>query len=216
MFIDVTQPLYSGMPKVGHLPEPSITPLTRLEDDAPLATTLLSIASHVGTHIDAPSHAIRGGKTIDQLLPEQFFGPGVVVTIRRSAGEMITVEDIAKGGPDVQPGDMVLLDTGWADYFGTDDYYDHPSLDPEAAEWLVAQGVSLLAVDNLTPDLAYDRRPDGFDFPVHRQLLGNDILIAENLASLQAVTGQRVNVYAFPLLVRGGDAGHVRFLVTAE
>lgn len=216
MLIDVTQPMFTGMPRVGHLPEPVISSLGRIEDGHPLATSLLSVASHVGTHIDAPSHAFVGAKSIDQIPLDRFTGPAVVATARRGSGELITVADIESGGPPLRPGDMLLLDTGWADHFGSDRYYDHPSLDPEAATWLLEQGVTLLGVDHLTPDLPYDSRPDGFDFPVHRTLLGAEVLIAENLASLSEVGGKRVNVYAFPTLVRDGDAGHARFVLETE
>ena len=46
----------------------------------------------------------------------------------------------------------------------------------------------------------------------HHILLENEVLIGENLANLDAVSGQRVRVFAFPLKIRGGDAGHARIV----
>jgi arylformamidase len=213
MLLDVTQPIYSGMPKISHLPDVTITPIGLRSEGHALETALISIPSHAGTHIDAPSHALDDSPAIDQLAVERFMGPAVVSSVRRPPGELITVADVLAGGPAVERGDMLLLDTGWAAHFGTDAYYDHPSFDPELAQWIVDQGVTLVGMDALTPDLPFERRPPGFDFPVHHILLGNDVLIAENLASLTAAAGRRVQVYAFPLRVRGGDAGHVRVVL---
>ena len=73
--------------------------------------------------------------------------------------------------------------------------------------------MTLLALDIVTPDLPHRRRDETFDYPVHKILLGNEVLIAENLADLSAVSGRRVLAHAFPLIVRGGDAGHVRIVL---
>ena len=40
--------------------------------------------------------------------------------------------------------------------------------------------------------------PDKPPFPIHKILLGNDILIIENLTNLQQLSGKRFTVYAFP------------------
>ncbi|MGH3387117.1 MAG: cyclase family protein [Nocardioidaceae bacterium] len=213
MLVDVTQAMYDGMPRARTLPDVVIKPLLRLSDGHSVATSQLSIPSHAGTHVDAPSHVIAGGRTIDQLPVDRFVGPAVVASVRRRAGELITIQDVVDGGPPVEAGDIVVLDTGWASQFGSASYYDHPSIDPELADWLVERRVSMLALDAATPDLAIPRRSDGFDFPVHKTLLGSDVLVAENLASLAEVAGRRGTAYALPLVVRGGDAGHTRFVL---
>jgi kynurenine formamidase len=213
MLVDATQALFHGMPRAHTLPEVEITPLHRLEEGSGVETSVLRMPSHAGTHVDAPSHVIRGGRTIDEIPLDRFTGPAVVVSVDRGPGEEITVDDVVDGGPEVRVGDMVFLHTGWGAKFGTPEYYDHPYLSPELADWLVDRGVTLLGCDFATPDLAIPRRSEGFGFPVHHRLLGSDVLIAENLAPLGAAAGRRVTAYAFPLIVRGGDSGHARIVL---
>jgi len=55
-------------------------------------------------------------------------------------------------------------------------------------------------------------RPKGFDFPVHRTLLGNNILIAENVTNLGSIVGKQTRILALPLRVKGSDAGHARIV----
>ncbi len=60
--------------------------------------------------------------------------------------------------------------------------------------------------------LADAGRPKGFDFPVHRTLLGNEVLIAENVTNLGSIVGKRTSIIALPLRVKGSDAGHARIV----
>jgi kynurenine formamidase len=69
-------------------------------------------------------------------------------------------------------------------------------------------------VDAVTVDMPVAVRPPDFAYPIHRTLLGNNVLIVENLGDLSAVAGKRLKIYAFPLKIKGSDAGHVR--VVAE
>jgi kynurenine formamidase len=177
----------------------------------------LHIGSHVGTHIDAPSHIIEGGKLIGDFEPERFRGKAVVSSVRRVGGEKITIADVLDGGPEPGPGDALLIRTGWDKYFGDQQaYLDHPSLSPELAEWAVERQVSLVGTDTISPDepMKYHLNQE-YKHPIHRTLLGHDVLIVENLCNLQAVTGVENNYYAFPIVTvaPGGDGGFVRFIV---
>jgi arylformamidase len=216
VLLDVSQPLHSGMPKAVTLADVRVEPVLRISEGAALDTSELTVPSHAGTHIDAPSHAIAGAATIDRIPVDRFVGPAVVTSVRRRPGELIGISHVLDGGPAPTAGDMLFLETGWGAKFYDQSYFDHPSLDPELAQWLVDTGVKLVAVDMVTPDLPHVRRDEGFNFPVHKILLGNDVLIAENLADLSTFAGRRVFAYAFPLIVRDGDAGHARIVLTDD
>jgi kynurenine formamidase len=55
-------------------------------------------------------------------------------------------------------------------------------------------------------------RPKGFDFPVHKTLLGNNVLIAENVTNLGPIVGKKSRIMALPLRIKGSDAGHARII----
>ena len=67
-------------------------------------------------------------------------------------------------------------------------------------------------MDTPTPDIALDRRPPDFNWPVHRLLLGHGILIAEQLANLGPLAGQRVEFLFGPLPIEGSDGSPARVL----
>ena len=107
----------------------------------------------------------------------------------------------------------MLLSTGWDEYAGSNRYEDqHPSLAVATARWLVDVGVKLVGVDLPTPDLPLAQRQEGFDWPVHKVLLGAGVLIAEHLRALRALEGRRIEAVLAPLNVGEGDGAPVRAL----
>lgn len=70
----------------------------------------------------------------------------------------------------------------------------------------------MVAIDFATPDLAVHRREAGFDFPVHRTLLSNGVLIAENLTRLDALAPGRIELMLLPIAIEGSDGAPARVI----
>lgn len=208
--VDLSQTIYAGMPRIPVLPEVEITPVRRIDQGHPLNISMLHIATHAGTHVDAPWHFEPTGATIDQVPLDRLCGTAVVVGVRRSEGEAITAADLQASPEPIRADDIVLLATGWGAKFTSQEYEHHPHIGEDAARWLVQHNVKMLGVDMITVDLPTSARPPGFTYPVHHILLGNNVLIIENLTHLESLAGQRVRLCAFPLSIRGSDAGHAR------
>ncbi len=212
--IDLTRTIYAGMPRIPILPEVEFRPLFRFELGHPLNISELKLATHAGTHVDAPYHFVPEGTTIDQVPLDQLCGPAVVVPIKRAGGEPIPAADLEASPVSIQSGDIVLLYTGWDAKFQDPEYSHHPYLSEEAAHWLVQRRAKMVGLDCITVDMPTPMRPPGFKFPVHHILLENGVLIIENLTNLGRVAGRRVQLYAFPLSIQGSDAAQAR--VVAE
>lgn len=211
---DLSQCFGNGMPHASTIPAPSFRQVKSIERDG-LSVTQLSVATHIGTHLDAPSHFIEGGGTIDRVPLDTLVGPAVVVSVDKSGGEEVTAQDLGGVEPEVSPGDALLLRTGWGNKFGTDEYLHHPYLSEDAAEWILDHGFRLVGLDTVTPDMPGHLRPEGFNFPVHHLLLGNDVLIAENLF-LEGVVGRRLTLIVGSLKITGGDGAPARVLAVLD
>ena len=46
------------------------------------ATSLLTLPSHTGTHLDAPAHFVAGGMTVDQIPLDHLCGEALVLDLR--------------------------------------------------------------------------------------------------------------------------------------
>ena len=216
MWIDLSQDFWGEMPHSEALPPPEFETLRDVAEDR-INVQFYGVPTHVGTHVDAPRHFVEGGPTIDELPLDRFAGEAVVLDASTDEAAAVTVADLEAAeaevpGDDVGAGDIVLLHTGWGEKYGEADYDPHPWLAVESAEWLVDRGVGLLGCDVITPDIPGPHRPEGWmEFPVHRTLLGADVLIAEHL-SLAPVAGERVEVQGFPMRIKGGDGAPARFV----
>jgi kynurenine formamidase len=210
-WIDLSWPLSPVVPRLASFPPPRIEHIASIPDD-PLNVTELSMVVHVGTHVDSPRHFYSDGPALEDVALARLMGAGVAWKIDTPLDGTIEPEDLERSRPELEPGDILLLDTGIAKYAGTPDYHRHAGLSEAAAEWLVEKKVKLLAVDMATPEMALERRPPGFDWPVHHTLLRDGVLIAEQVVNAGSLVGRRAEFLFLPLNIVGGDGAPARAL----
>jgi kynurenine formamidase len=185
-------------------------PKVRIEPEAMdgWQVSKLRFGSHAGTHVDAPRHLLRGAG-LDELPPDRFQGPGLVVDVKARELAAFEPEDLDWGGvkPEAVRDTICVLRTGWSMWWSTPRYRRHPYLSLATAELLVHLGASMVAIDALNPDET--RR--GSD-AVHKILLGAGVLIAENLTNLQSLgpAGSWWWFSLLPLRLTHGDGSPVR------
>ena len=208
-WLELSHTLRADLAGIAYFPAPRFARIMSMPVD-PVNVTEIQMVCHFGTHVDAPCHFIPDGPAFHAIPLERLCGPGVVWRIDAAPYAAIDAATLARLTPPVRPGDIVLLDTGWAAHCGTPEYERHPCLTVDAADWLVAHDVKLVGVDVMTPDLAVNRRPPGFAWPVHHVLLRHGVLIAENLTNLRPLAGRRIEAMFLALRIEGADGGPVR------
>jgi kynurenine formamidase len=213
-WIDLSWPLSPAVPRIASFPPPRIERVASIPD-RPLNITELQMIVHTGTHVDSPRHFYNDGPAFQDIPLERLMGTGVVWRIDMPLYGLIQPEDLERMRPRLEPGDIVAIDTGAAARVATSDYDRHASLSVAAAEWLVQQRVKLIAVDMPTPDIAIDRRPAGFIWPVHRALLRDGVLIAEQITNLASLAGRRAEFIFCPLNIADCDGAPARVLARA-
>ncbi|WP_224760600.1 MULTISPECIES: cyclase family protein [unclassified Salinibacterium] len=199
---DLSHLITDGMPVYPGDPTVHIHTALDLEQDG-VAVTGLRLGSHTGTHIDAPSHTVKGGRTMADVTLEELVGDALVIRMPElHEHEIYGWVHLNAGAPipsHVPP--IIVIDTGWARWFSDARAMRHPALDAAAARELVTRGMRILAVDTFSPDLT-----DGSaDFPVHEVVLGGGGLIVENLCGLETLP-VHVRIGFFPLRLDGDGA----------
>lgn len=154
--------------------------------------------------MDAPFHFLEAGATIDQIAPAQCVGPAVLVDLTAlEPGAEIRPEHVEHARRNLRAFRKVILWTGWAQRWGQPDYFvSHPCLSGDLAQFLVDCSVHLVGVD--TPSV--DRDP----YPAHHVLLGNGVIILENLTNLNRIGAEVFELIALPLKIAGRDGSPVR------
>jgi kynurenine formamidase len=218
--IDLTIPLTAAATVVPGHPRLTFHPIHTHRAHG-RSNTAMRFSTHTGTHVDAPYHFDRKGKTVEQVSLDRLMGPAVKIDLRCKirANHPITVEDI-RTSPGFRESDLrgkiVVLHTGWnRRMFGSPRYYlDNPWVATKTAQWLSAKKIRALALD--TPQDKVQGPPRPGDFPVHRTFLKKGIPFIEHLANLERVRKRRFTLIALPIKIQGGDGAPTRAVAIVD
>ena len=82
------------------------------------SNTKLTLATHIGTHVDAPYHFHADGVTVENMPLERYMGPALLLDLRPVARGLtpLSVADLqdAGGAAAAVRDKIVVLFTGWA------------------------------------------------------------------------------------------------------
>ena len=166
----------------------------------------ITMFSHTGTHIDAPSHILKKAKSLDQIPISRFIGNASVLDFSHMQKTVITYQDMARHKSLVEKSDFIILYTGWYQKWGEEAYFESfPVLSLEAAEWIAKFSLKGIGVDMLSVDVTDTR-----SFPIHRIFLEKEILIIENLTALEELVNKDFTFFCFPLKIENSDGAPAR------
>lgn len=195
------------------LPQPSVDTV-RTTASHGRNSSVMTVPAHTGTHLDAPWHVSDDGQDIASIDLDRLIGPAVVWHFPQGDEPSgIGAAELAAATPQVQPGDAVLLSTGWATKYGTPAYHKRPWLTVDGAIWLREHGVRLVGMDFANPEQPPSQHQMSMDFRDHHELLDHGVLIVENVANMSSIHGQRVKLYVTAARVVGIDGFPARVFV---
>ena len=193
---DITQELFSCRVFPGD-PAPERKVLATIEAGSPYNLTAFSMCAHNGTHVDAPFHFIKGGKTVDAVSLHTFVGMAYVAEHQG----VVSGEDAA-----------AILEKA-------------KQQNPEAAKRILIKGAAVVSLEaaKVFADagiLLYGNEsqtvgPEDAPMAVHLVLLGADVCLLEGIR-LSAVPEGVYFLNAAPLNLAGADGSPCRALLIAE
>ena len=166
--------------------------ITDVENGDVSGYSVITAGSHSATHADAFSHFIMGGKTIDKMDLDHYYGKCVVVTTPEN---MPVYKKDIEGK--IEGYERIVLHTGKG------------YLTKEAAQYLVEAGVKTVVTDY------WSIAPLDNEKEIHEIILGNGIAAVENVV-LDNVKDGEYNLSAFPIKIEGCDGGFVRAVLIEE
>ncbi|MEU7002748.1 cyclase family protein [Nonomuraea sp. NPDC046570] len=202
-----------------------------LPDGEFLSLDRITLTTHTGTHVDAPSHygtraAYRDGppRHIHEMPLEWFYNPGVVLDLRHIGTGTAGADDLRKEfdriGYEPAPMDIVLLNTGAAHWAGQQRYFtDFTGLDGPAVHLLLDLGVRVIGTDAFSLDAPFGHiistyRATGDRsalWPAHFAGREREYCQIERLSNLEALPSDHgFRVACFPVKIAGAGAGWTR------
>ncbi len=202
-----------------------------LPDGLGWALEKITLTTHSGTHLDAPYHyhpTMDRGKaalTIDQIPLQWCFSDGVLLDFRHKPdGDRITAKDVqaelVRIGYELKPLDIVLIQTGADDAWGTEKYLTRGAgMDRESTLFLTEKGIRLVGIDAWSwdrplPFLAEEFRKTGdagVIWEAHFAGIEIGYCHMEKMANLNAIPmPSGFKVCCFPVKIKNASAGWVR------
>ena len=201
------------------------------------AVEMVTLPSHAGTHVDAPWHFGRtqAGKpayTVDQIPLDWFYGDGVMLDFsNKGKWDPITAADIRQEldriGYTLKPGDIVLIRTGLDKYY----YADDPKfievgtgMIRESVEWLLDQGIKVIATDSFTLDMPIPYMLEKFNqgdksafFPTHKIGIEREYTHIEKVFNMDKLPRPFGFKFAcFPVKLQGASGAWARAVAIFE
>lgn len=219
--IDERLPVFPGHPKL------EIDADARTHERDGYFLQSLSLGEHVGSHVDAPAHAVPAlrDRTIDLYPVDRFIAPYVKYDLGRHApgpGDIVsraTLEEVeARDRVTPATGEIAIVQFGWDRYFHpeSDDGDERqwwirnaPGLAADACEYLANRGVIGIGSDTATCDAAVVEGTITSAVGHTRAFLPNEILLFEGLIGLGAAPARGVFI-GLPLRIRGGSGSPIR------
>ena len=190
---DISQEVFSCAVYPGD-PVPTQEALCRMEQGDLYNLTAFRMCAHNGTHLDAPFHFFRDGKTVDQIPLDACVGPCFVAECHGSLTEHDTAAILARAKQAYPEAARRILLKGNA------------LVTEAAARVFASAGILLLGVESQSVG------PEDAPMAVHLILLGAEVVLLEGLR-LNAVPEGAYLLSAAPLNLGGCDGAPCRAIL---
>ncbi len=190
---DISQELFSCVVFPGD-PTPKCERISSMEEGALYNLTALSLCAHNGTHIDAPYHFIKDGKTVEELPLSKTVGWAYVaqesgLILEEDARRIL--KDAARAHPEAAK--RILLG-------------GKVTVTEEAARVFAAAELDLLGNESQTVG------PEDAPMQVHLTLLSREVVLLEGIR-LEGVPEGAYLLSAAPLSLAGSDGAPCRAIL---
>ena len=192
---DISQEVFSSQVYAGN-PMPGKKLLCSMQNGSLYNLTAFSMCAHNGTHIDAPFHFIKDGKTVDSIGLDTFVGMAYVAEhhgIVSADDAAAILENAKKQNPEAAKRILIKGDA---------------EVSSEAATVFAASNMLLLGNESQTVG------PENAPMEVHRILLGAGVVLLEGIRLAEVSEG----IYflnAAPLNLSGADGSPCRAVLIA-
>eukprot|EP01080_Neovahlkampfia_damariscottae_P005234 gene5234-8845_t len=140
-------------------------------------TSIDNFFLHTGTHIDAPSHFLKNGASIESIALEKLCGKAKLFNFT-NCKKSISSKDFEKFNDEIGENDIILLKTSNSNLKENDKWIQNfIYLDESSAKFLVEKKIKSVGIDYI----GIERSDLQKNHETHCTLLSNDIIIIEGL-----------------------------------
>lgn len=206
--IDVTVAMHHDMVVWPGDPPFSEVFISAIAEGGQATVRQITLSTHTGTHLDAPSHFLGEGSGVDAVPLTHLIGAVTVIDTGSLNG--ITHNDLKQLIPGKEVPSRILFKTQNSHRKIIDElefHEDFVALDASAAHWLTQHQVTTVGIDYYSIEPFHN--PGN---PVHQVLLQHGVAILEGIRLIDVEPG-RYRLVALPLNLQGLDGSPMRVIL---
>lgn len=206
--IDISIPINERLPVWEDKFKPEKKRYSKIEEGEVSNTSFIKMDMHTGTHIDFPYHFLQNGKKSDEYPIKHFIMNTVVIEIKEKIINEKEIKNSLLSNINYEV-EAILFKTPNSFLYKRDKFSkNYTYLSVSGAEFIIKNKIKLVGIDYLSIEDYQEK-----NFPVHKILFRNNILILEGINLLNVKEGL-YKLFAMPLKINDVEALPVRaFLI---
>ena len=175
----------------------------------------LEVSKHGFTHVDAPSHMIHKGKSLNDCDLDMLCGWAKIIDVSECMMDKpITREFLEKRADSIKKGDIVVLKSNLNNIYPntTEKYWKNsPYLEDSGSEFLISKKIKAIVFDfpqdRAAKDLQF-RVVKNKEFTEHQIVLGAGVMHVEHVVNLNLINSDEFFFFALPIKMPYADGGN--------
>ena len=175
----------------------------------------LEVTKHGFTHVDAPSHMIHKGKSLNDCDLDMLCGWAKIIDVSECMMDKpITREFLEKRADNIKKGDIVVLKSNLNNIYPntTEKYWKNsPYLEDSGSEFLISKKIKAIVFDfpqdRAAKDLQF-RVVENKEFTEHQIVLGAGVMHVEHVVNLNLINSDEFFFFALPIKIPFADGGN--------
>jgi len=175
--------------------------------------------THVGTHIESPSHFFDDGKELDAYPLDRFYGPAVLFDFAGIDGEGVDGEKLERDIGDImRPGRIVVFRNTHPDWrrIHGEDRKRLPYLNADGARWLVDREAKMIVIDDFSGIRVADGKDSSRENHAILMAPGVEMPLLEFPDGLERLSRREFFFMALPVRFAGLDSLWARAIAIEE
>jgi len=204
-----------GLEKI--VPEVEIKHIATVEENG-FFTSKIVVSTISGSYMEAGSHILANGKTLDEYSVDDFIKPAKVIKLpEQKEKSLIDRKLLEDHSPEVNTGDALLIDTGWGKMWNRQGYVlQCPNMVRNALKWVLERDISIFGVDIPCIEAAWSEEDEGGKGSLLGAIFKKGILLVAPLVNMDKITKTEGRLICLPLSIKGTSGAPARVVFIEE
>ena len=209
---------YRALPGLQQIiPEVQIKTIATVEKDEFFASKI-TLSTISGTYVEAGSHILRDGKTLDVYRITDFIKPATIIRLPPQPEKSVVEKSaLISHAPEIHRGEALIVDTGWGIHWNKPGYVlQCPNFSQSAMEWILEHEPSICAFDVPCLESAWSEDLVEEKGGLLGMMFQRGALLVAPVVNLEQVKSDRGMLYCLPLFVAGTSGAPARIVFEEE